>query len=71
MVRSRRAAPPPEDVLAGSVTGLLLVLLALVLVWGRRALPVPPLEGLAEVLSALLLIAVIGLLLLLGAARRP
>ncbi len=67
--RRRAATPSPDQVLAGSITGILLVLLAVLVVWGPAILPALSLESTAQVLSAVLLIAVIGLLTLLVAGR--
>lgn len=59
----------PDEVLAGSITALLLLLLAVVTVFGRALLPEAPLGTTTAVLMALLLVGAIGLLTLLAAGR--
>lgn len=66
----RRRFGPPDEVLAGSVTALLLVALAVLTVWGQRLFPSSPLEGPAQVLTAVLVIAAVGIVTLLLAGRR-
>lgn len=68
--RRRAAHASPGHILAGSITGILLVLLAILVTWGPRLLPAIPLESTAEVLLAVLVIAAVGLLTLLMAGRQ-
>jgi hypothetical protein len=59
----------PDEVLAGSITALLLLTLAVVVVFGRVFLPELPISTTTAVLVTLLLIGVVGLLTLLVAGR--
>ncbi|MDP2312421.1 MAG: hypothetical protein Q8P41_05910 [Pseudomonadota bacterium] len=59
----------PDEVLAGSITALLLLLLAVVTVFGRTLIPDAPLGTTTALLTALMVAGALGLLTLLIAGR--
>lgn len=59
----------PDEVLAASITALLVLLLAVVTVFGRVLVPDAPLGLTTTILTALLLAGVLGLLTLMVAGR--
>ncbi|MDP2310436.1 MAG: hypothetical protein Q8P18_30745 [Pseudomonadota bacterium] len=59
----------PDEVLAGSITALLVLLLAVVTVFGRALVPDAPLGTTTAILTVLLLAGALGLLTLMVAGR--
>lgn len=59
----------PDEILAGSITALLVLLLAVVTVFGRVLVPEAPLGTTTAVLTVLLLAGALGLLTLVVAGR--
>jgi hypothetical protein len=69
-MRRSSLRPSHAETLAASVSGILLILLALLAVWGRPLLPSGVRGDPLAVVSGLLLIAVVGLTTLILAGRR-
>jgi hypothetical protein len=59
----------PDEILAGSITALLVLLLAVVTVFGRVLVPEAPLGTTTAVLTVLFLAGVLGMLTLMVAGR--